>query len=105
MEDLRLKQELLGLLKEELLGHLVTEAIGLAIIDGVDGAIRADVLAESEAHHAFVAELAFGGTGGAQACAKREGAGKSAQKRSLRHGSLLAPDLLVGAVGLEPTTR
>jgi hypothetical protein len=69
--DLRLEQELLGLLEEQRLGRLVAEAIGLALVDGVDRAIGLDVLAEREPHHAFAAVLAFGGAGDVRAEAQR----------------------------------
>src|SRR5581483_8123664 len=83
--DLRLNQEFLGLLEEQLLRRLVAEAIGLAVIDGIDRAVGLDVLAEREPHHAFAAELAFGGE--RRACAKPQehGGEKDAKKPDAGH--------------------
>src|SRR4029450_2090529 len=54
--DMRLEQELVGLLEEELLRRLIAEAIGPAAIDGRDRAIGLDVLAEGKPHHAVAIE-------------------------------------------------
>jgi hypothetical protein len=100
---LRLEQELARLLEEKVPRRLVAETIGLAVIDGVDRAVGLDVLAESKAHHALAAELTVGGNGRSHAQGEH-GAGKSAEKRHSRHDHFLLRRL-VGAVGLEPTTR